>query len=203
MRRPADFIQPCLPSKTAKPPSGPLWVHEIRHDGYRLMVRRDGGRVRCFTRNGHDWADRFPAIVDAALTLSKATSFLIDGKAVIARADGMPDFRALRSRSRGHDAVLYAFDLIEHDGKDLRDLPLIDRKRRLARLIGRAKHAIRFVEHLANDGPTVFDHVCRMGLEGIVSKRTDAPYRGGPSKTWLKSKNPASEAVRREREEEW
>ena len=164
------------------------------------MVRRDGARVRCFTRNGHDWADRFPAIVDAALRI-KAQSFLIDGEPVIARADGMPDFRALRSR--GHDAVLYAFDLIEHDGNDLCELPLIERKRRLARLIGRAKHAIRFVEHLANDGPTVFDHACRMGLEGIVSKRVDAPFRGGPSKTWLKSKNPASEAVRREREVEW
>ena len=135
---------------------------------------------------------------------SRRTSFLIDGEAVIARDDGTPDFHALRSKRRGHEAVLYAFDLIEHDGDDLRDLPLIERKRRLAKLIGRAKRrAIRFVEHLAGDGPTVFDHVCRMGLEGIVSKRTDAPYRSGPSKVWLKSKNPASEAVRREREEEW
>jgi ATP dependent DNA ligase domain len=92
---------------------------------------------------------------------------------------------------------------IEH-GDDLRDLPLIERKRRLARLLGRAKRrAIQFVEHLTGDGPTVFEHVCRMGLEGIVSKRVDAPYRSGPSKVWVKSKNPASEAVRREREEEW
>ena len=74
------FVEPCLPSRVARPPSGPLWVHEIKHDGYRLMVRRDGARVRCFTRNGHDWADRFPAIVDAALRI-KASSFLIDGEA--------------------------------------------------------------------------------------------------------------------------
>jgi bifunctional non-homologous end joining protein LigD len=166
------------------------------------MVRRDGSRVRCFTRNGNEWADRFLAIVDAALRI-KASSFLIDGEAVIARDDGTPDFHALRSRRRGSEAVLYAFDLIEHDGDDLRDLPLIERKRRLARLLGRAKHAIRFNEHLTSDGPTVFEHVCRLGLEGIVSKRVDAPYRSGPSKVWLKSKNPASEAVRREREEEW
>ena len=112
--------------------------------------------------------------------------------------------RALRSKRRGYEAVLYAFDLIEHDGIDLRDLPLIKRKRRLAKLIGKAKRrAIVFTEHLTGDGPTVFDHVCRMGLEGIVSKRTDAPYRSGRSRTWLKSKNPASAAVRREREEEW
>ena len=180
LRRPSGFIEPCQPSRAARPPSGPLWVHEIKHDGYRLMVRRDGSRVRCFTRNGHDWADRFPAIVAAALRI-KAVSFLIDGEAVIAPDDGTPDFRALRSKRRGNEAVLFAFDLIEHDGADLRDLPLIERKRRLARLIGRAKHAIRFNEHLTDDGLTVFDHVCRMGLEGIVSKRTDAPYRSGPS----------------------
>jgi bifunctional non-homologous end joining protein LigD len=171
--------------------------------GYRLMVRRDGLRVRCFTRNGQDWADRFPAIVDAAQRL-KTQSFLIDGEVVIARDDGTSDFRALRSRRRGHEAVLYAFDLIGHDDDDLCELPLIERKRRLARLLGKAKRcSIRFVEHLTGDGPTVFDHVYRMGLEGIVSKRTDAPYRSGPSMVWLKSKNPASEAVRREREEEW
>ena len=96
------------------------------------------------------------------------------------------------------------FDLLEHNGADLRDLPLINRKQRLARLLGRAKRqVIHFNEHLADDGPNVFKHVCRMGLEGIVSKRTDASYRSGMSTTWLKSKNPASEAVRREREEEW
>ena len=92
VRRPSGYIEPCQPSKVVRPPSGPLWVHEIKHDGYRLMVRRDGSRVRCFTRNGHDWADRFPAIVDAAQRL-KAPSFLIDGEAVIAARS--------RSRCRG------------------------------------------------------------------------------------------------------
>ena len=123
-----------MDGELAGTPFRPLRLHRI----YRLMVRRDGARVRCFTRNGHDWADRFPAIVDAALRI-KASSFLIDGEAVIARDDGTPDFHALRGRRRGHEAVLYAFDLIEHDGDDLRDLPLIDRKRRLAELIGKAK----------------------------------------------------------------
>ena len=84
VQRPPGFIEPCQPSKAARPPSGSLWVHEIKHDGYRLMVRRDGARVRCFTRNGHDGADRFPAIVDAAQRL-KAQSFLIDGEAVSRR----------------------------------------------------------------------------------------------------------------------
>ena len=105
----------------------------------------------------------------------------------------------------GHKAVLYALDLIERDGEDLRDLPLIERKRRLARLVGNTKNrrAIQYVEHLKGNGASVLDYVCRLGLEGIVSKWVDAPYRSGPSMVWLKSKNPASDAVRREREEEW
>ena len=116
--------------------------------------------------------------------------------------DGTHDFRALRSR--GREAMLVGFDLLQHDGADLRDLPLIERKQRLARLLGRGKRpAIQYSEHLTGDGSTVFDHVCRMGLEGIVSKRVDSRYRSGPSRMWVKSKNPASEAVRREREEDW
>ena len=186
-----------------RPPSGPLWVHEIKHDGYRLMVRRDGERIRCFTRNGHDWADRFPAIVEAAARI-RASSFLIDGEAVIFRDDETPDFQALRSQRRGSEAVLVAFDLLEQNGVDLRDLPLIERKRQLIKLIGRARRlSIQYSAHLKGNGASVLAHVCRLGLEGIVSKRTDAPYRSGPSKTWVKTKNPASDAVRREREEDW
>jgi bifunctional non-homologous end joining protein LigD len=169
VRRPSGFIEPCQPSKVAAPPSGPLWVHEIKHDGYRLMVRRDGGRVRCFTRNGDDWTHRFPAIAEAA-HLIEAASFLIDGEAVIFNDDGTHDFRALRTR--GHEAILVAFDLIEQDGDDLRYLPLLVRQRRLTKLIGtREWGAIQFGGPLKGDGPVVFEHACRLGLEGIVSKR--------------------------------
>jgi ATP-dependent DNA ligase len=200
MSHPFDFIAPCLPSKVSRPPTGSLWVHEIKHDGYRLMVRRDGGRVR---GNGNDWADRFPAIVETAISI-KSQSFLIDGEAVVLSGDGTPNFHALRSRRGGREAVLFAFDLLELDGDNLRDQPLHERKRRLAKLLSKVeRQTIRFVEHLTEDGPTVFAPVCLMGLEGIVSKRTDAPYRSGSSKMWLKSKNPGSEAVRREREEDW
>ena len=150
-RLPSGFIAPCLPSKATKPPTGTMWVHEIKHDGYRLMVRRDGSRiVRCFTRNGNDWTDRFPAIVETATQL-RATSFLIDGEVVIISDDGTPDFHALRGQRRGHEAVLYAFDLLEHDGNDLRDLPLIERKRRLSKLLGRAKRrAIQYNNHFTD-----------------------------------------------------
>jgi bifunctional non-homologous end joining protein LigD len=98
---------------------------------------------------------------------------------------------------------MVAFDLIELQGNDLRKEPLFNRKQRLAQLLARGPEAIVYNEHITHDGPTVFEHACRLGLEGIVSKRLDAPYRSGPSKDWLKSKNPLSEAVRREREENW
>ena len=199
---PSGFVEPCRPSKATRPPSGPQWVHEIKHDGFRLMVRREGVQVRCFTRGGHDWAERFPAIVDAARRLS-AKSFLIDGEAVVCRPDGLSDFDALRVGRRAHEVTLAAFDLIELHGDDLRDEPLSKRKQLLAKILGSGPDAIVYNEHLEQDGAAVFEHACRMGLEGIVSKRLDSPYRSGPSKTWLKSKNPLSEAVQREREEEW
>ena len=151
-------------------------------------------RIRCFTRNGHDWGDRFPGIVLAARRI-RANSFLIDGEVAVLREDGRSDFNALRGKRRNDAAVLLAFDLIECKGKDLRDVPLIDRKRKLLRLLGRTMTGIQFLDHFSDDGEAVFRQVCLMGLEGIVSKRIDAPYRSGPSTTWLKSKNPLSEAV--------
>jgi len=201
---PSGFIEPCQPSRVARPPSGAQWIHEIKHDGYRLMVRRDGDRVRCFTKNGHDWTDRFPAIAEAATRLP-TPSFLIDGEAVVLNDDGTPNFNALRGRGRGGEVILVAFDLLERSDNDLRKRPLLYRKQQLRRLIGKSItwRAIQYGDHLKGDGTMIFDHVCQLGLEGIVSKRMDAPYRSGPSKTWLKSKNPASAAVRREREEEW
>jgi bifunctional non-homologous end joining protein LigD len=98
--RPFGFVEPSRPSRAARPPSGPLWIHEIKHDGFRLMVRREGARVRLFTRGGYDWADRFPAIVEAASTI-RARSFLIDGEAMICRNDGVSDFDARPDRMAG------------------------------------------------------------------------------------------------------
>jgi bifunctional non-homologous end joining protein LigD len=196
------FVDPCIPSRAPKPPSGPDWVHEIKHDGYRLIVRRDGEAVRLFTRRGYDWTERYPAIASAAARM-KARSFTLDGEAVVAAADGVAVFDALHRRGRVTDAILRAFDLLELDGEDLRSLPLGQRKKRLARLLARVRAGIAINEHTDEDGAMVFLHACRMGLEGIVSKRLTAPYRSGRSADWMKVKNPNSPAMVRHREGRW
>jgi len=196
------FVAPCIPTLAHKPPSGPDWVHEIKHDGYRLIVRQDGMAVRLFTRRGHDWTDRYPAIAAVAAKL-RAKSFTLDGEAAVSGADGVAVFEALHRRRAVPDAVLHAFDLLELNGKDLRPLPLGERKAKLARLLAGATAGIVFNEHTDEDGPTVFEHACRFGLEGIVSKRLTAPYRSGPSRDWIKVKNPDSPAMRRARAGMW
>ncbi len=182
--------------------TGTNWVHEIKHDGYRLIVRRDGASVRLYTCNAYDWTARLPAIAAAAERI-KAKSFTIDGEAVVVGPDGLSRFDELRRRAAAQTAILYAFDLIEHDGKDLRDLPFLDRKDALARLLRGIEAGILLNEHLAEDGPTVFAHACRLGAEGIVSKKVDGTYRSGPCPVWIKVRNPASIAVQRERSENW
>ena len=201
-RLPVGFVAPGKPIKASKPPSGADWVHEIKHDGYRLIVRRDGPTVRLYTRNAYDWTERLPAIAAAAARI-KAKSFTIDGEAVVLGPDGLSRFDELRRRSAAHAAILYAFDLIEHDGEDLRDRPFLDRKTALARLLRDTDAGIVLNEHIAGDGPTVFAHACRLGAEGIVSKRVDGTYRSGPCPDWIKVRNPASLAVQRERIQKW
>jgi bifunctional non-homologous end joining protein LigD len=176
-------------------------VHEIKHDGYRLQVRREGDTVRLFTRRGYDWSARYPAIAATAARL-RASSFTLDGEAVVCGQDGVAVFDALHRRGTVREAMLYAFDLLELDGEDLRGLPLGDRKKRLARLLARRRVGIVLSEHTADDGAIIFRQACRLGLEGIVSKRLSAPYRSGPSRDWIKVKNPDSPAMIRAREGE-
>jgi bifunctional non-homologous end joining protein LigD len=142
-------------------------------------VRRVGDQVRLFTRRGYDWSDRYPAIAVTAALL-RARSFTLDGEAVVCGPDGVAVFDALHRRGTVSEAMLYGFDLLELDGEDLRGLPLADRKKRLARLLGRRRIGIVFSDHTDQDGALLFMHACRMGLEGIVSKRLSAPYRSGP-----------------------
>ena len=109
----------------------------------------------------------------------------------------------MRRREAADTAILYAFDLIEHDGEDMRNLPFLARKTALARLLRKTKAGILFNEHIAEDGPIVFAHACRLGAEGIVSKKVNSTYRSGPCRVWIKVRNPASIAVQRERSEMW
>jgi bifunctional non-homologous end joining protein LigD len=131
-------------------------------------------------RHGYDWTDRYPAIAAAAAKL-RAKSFTLDGEAVVTGEDGIAMFDALHRRHKASDAMLYAFDLLELNGKDLRPLPLGDRKAKLAQLLARARAGITYNEHADEDGAVVFRHARMLGLEGIVSKRLSAPYRSGHS----------------------
>jgi bifunctional non-homologous end joining protein LigD len=130
----------------------------------------------------------------------RAKSFTLDGEAVVAGADGVAMFEALHRRHKAGDAMLHAFDLLELDGEELRPLPLGERKKKLAKLLARAPAGIQFNEHTDEDGAVVFRHACKLGLEGIVSKRLSAPYRSGPSRDWIKVKNPDSPAMIRARD---
>ena len=195
-RAPSAFISPCLPTVAERPPTGPLWVHEIKHDGYRLQIHVRDGRVRLFTRTGVDWSDRYPWIVEDAARLPVKQA-IIDAECCCADEDGVSDFDALHSRVNDHAAFAYAFDLLMVDGADIRRLPLADRRDRLAKLLRKAKPGIRLSEDIAVDGVTVFRHACKLGFEGIVSKRIDAPYRSGRGRTWIKVRNKKAPAYTR------
>jgi bifunctional non-homologous end joining protein LigD len=195
-------FQPCLPRRADAPPIGSGWIHEIKHDGFRISARRQGARVRLFTRNGYDFTDRFPKIVAAVAALS-VRSCVVDGEAIVVDQEGLSVFDMLRYRHHDHIAMLCAFDLIELDGFDLRQRPLENRKAKLADLLDAAGDGVAFNKHFAGDGAIVFKQACALGCEGIVSKRLGTPYRAGRVDYWLKMKNPAAPAVKREAEEDW
>jgi len=186
------FLEPSLPQITDKPPSGAKWVHEIKYDGYRTQARIDGRRVQLLTRKALDWTQRFPNI-DAALKKLGLSSALIDGEIVVEDSTGLPSFTLLQadlSLGRRDRFRYFVFDLLYCEGFDLTSATLLDRKALLQEIVGGlpASSPIRFSEHLAQDGPTTFEHACRLGLEGIVSKRGDLPHRSGRGEHWLKAK---------------
>jgi bifunctional non-homologous end joining protein LigD len=194
---PIGFIQPCQPTLVAHPPAGPGWLHEMKHDGYRLLARKDADRVTLWTRYGTDFTGRLPAIADAVARLT-VDNALIDGEAVVFRPDGHSDFAALRTKEGGERASFVAFDLLGLEDDDLRERPLEQRRDALARLVHGAD-GVRFSEALAAEGAIVFAHACKLGLEGIVSKRAGSRYRSGTSRNWLKVLNPKFER----RDEGW
>ncbi|WP_079602060.1 RNA ligase family protein [Bradyrhizobium erythrophlei] len=194
---PKALFEPCLPTRGKEVPSGADWLHEIKYDGYRLIVQRDGDRVRLFTKNGHDWTKRYPWIVEAALK-NPAKRFVLDGEAVVLGVDGVSDFDSLHSRKYDDQAQLYAFDMLATDEDDVRKLPLSMRKTKLARLLDRRPDGIFAAPFEPGPiDPRMFPKACEMGLEGMVSKRLDSPYRPGPQRSWVKVKNPLHPALYR------
>lgn len=158
-------------------PSGPDWLHEVKYDGYRLRLERDGDRVRLITRGGYNWTGRYPWIVEAARRV-RQKHFVLDGEAVVLGVDGISDFNALHSRKHDHEVQFCAFDILAKGGDDLRMLPLSLRKTNLERLLARRSEGV-FINPFERGelGPDLFRAACNMDLEGLVSKRRDRPGR--------------------------
>jgi bifunctional non-homologous end joining protein LigD len=191
---PASFIHPCRPIVVSQPPSGPGWGHELKHDGYRLQIHVRDGRVRLYTINGADFSKRYPLIVEAAARIQG--SAILDAEVVWLDSDGMAQFDALHSRVNDGRASACAFDLLMFNDDDLRRKPYVERKAILRKLV-RHGRGIQYVEHAEGHGDRLFEAVCKLGLEGIVSKKLDAPYKSGRSKARLKIKNPKAPAATR------
>jgi len=196
VRSAPGFIEPCLPTPSQRVPIGSGWVYEIKHDGYRLMVRKTGDAVRIYTRRGADWTKRFPRIV-SSVRKPQAESVLLDGEGVICGDNGLAIFDKLHSKLNDERVLLYAFDLLELNSDDCRRVLLDERKSRLRKLLRKRTDGILYNDHMESDGQLVFEHACQFGCEGIVAKRSDSLYRSGRSKSWPKIKNPKSPAMRR------
>ena len=192
LKKPSAFLPIQLCKVADHPPGGAGWAHEIKFDGYRVQIATGGGKARLYTRRGHDWSAKFPEVVADAASWPDG---VVDGELCALDADHMPDFSALQAAiadGKTGGLVFFAFDLLTEGAEDLRTLPLSHRKARLQAHIDRiAKSAgkrIRYVDHFATTGQAVLESACRMDLEGVISKKLDAPYAAGRSSTWLKSK---------------
>ena len=200
-RLPLVSLEPCLPRLAKTPPTGPDWIHEIKHDGFRIIARRDGEKVRLISRNGKDLTYRFPARGSGG-SGAAGHSCIIDGEAIVSDAAGLAVFSPIRSYRNG-------------PGHALRVRPYRDRRQGFALATDRGPQGcaqeanqqqasgIAFNKHFDVEGSVVFHHACKLGCEGIVSKRLGSPYRFGRSSDWIKVKNPAAPAVKREAEEDW
>jgi bifunctional non-homologous end joining protein LigD len=207
--RPAPFpgfVETSAPVLRKIPPSGDGWLHEIKHDGYRAQAQFIDGKPRVFTRRGNEWAARMPTIA-ASIAALPVNDVILDGELVAVDARGQATFydlpTALTAKPTRVKArlIYYAFDLLYLDGFDLRAAALIDRKRVLEALLDntRGQQLIKYVDHIKGDGVTVLEHACRLGLEGIVSKRANQPYKSGKNVGWIKVKCAAWREANKER----
>ena len=179
------FIEPELATPADKVPSGERWLHEIKFDGYRVQVHLRDAAVKVFTRRGHDWTNRFRKVAADAWHIN-AGSAIIDGEVVVPATNGTTDFSVLQNELKGRSKkiVLVAFDLLYLNGYDLRKLPLVERKALLKDLVTRTD--VQFSQSFEVDGREMYQHACKVGLEGVVSKVRDSRYHSGHSHDWLK-----------------
>lgn len=181
-----DFTEPQLATLVDSVPAGSNWLHEVKYDGYRILIATGGDGPRLYTRTGLDWTDKFPGIADAAASLPPG--LLLDGE-VVALHDGKPDFSTLQAAIKeGGDMRCFLFDLLADSEGDRRDEPLVRRKERLQAALADADARLAYSEHVTGSGEQLFEAMCREGYEGIVSKAADAPYRGTRSRAWVKVK---------------
>jgi bifunctional non-homologous end joining protein LigD len=187
-------IEPCLALLKPRPPIGPDWIYEVKWDGYRIAVHLNNGNVRILTRGGHDWTHRFPSIEANAKRLGVGSAIL-DGEAVVLDEQGRSDFNALQNSLGGRGAklnsgasIMFAFDLLYFDGHDIRSLELTARRYFLRSLLKNEQGAIRLSEDIEGDGREIFAAACEHGLEGIIAKYKDSPYRSGRLGEWVKVK---------------
>jgi len=186
-----DFIEPQLATLRPSPPEGEEWLHEIKFDGYRIQAHVSGGKVKLFTRKGLDWTPKFGDAIAQSLAALDCDDVIIDGEVVVLSDKGVASFSALQdalSSGRTGSMLYYVFDLLHLDGVDLRGAPLAERKKKLLALIGSSSAPLHYSEHFTEPGRTMLAHVCKMGLEGVISKRADAPYEAGRGSGWVKAK---------------
>lgn len=180
------FIEPALASAVDHVPSGARWIHEIKFDGYRVQLHLPNEAVTVYTRRGYDWTKRFKKVADDAWHI-KARSAVIDGEVVVPAADGSTDFSVLQNELKGTSSkiVLVAFDLLYLNGRDLRGMPLFQRKAELKKIISGTD--LQFSESFEIEGREMFAHACKVGLEGVVSKVRDSIYNSGRGNNWVKT----------------
>ncbi len=182
-------VSPELATLVKEAPEGDGWLHEVKLDGYRILAHVARGKVTLFSRNGKDWTARMPDVASALARLD-CKSAIVDGEVVVLREDGISDFQRLQNAmgEGDEDLTYFVFDLLELDGRDLRDEPLEERKAALERILPARGATVRLSDHVVGGGPKFFESACKLGLEGIISKRRDAPYREGRGRDWLKVK---------------
>ena len=196
-----EWVVPQLTQLVETAPDGDQWLHEIKYDGYRMHARLDRGAVKLLTRTGLDWTHKYPAIAKAVAALDARQAYF-DGELCGVGPDGITAFNIVQLASDSGNAaalVFFLFDLLHLDGEDLRECPLIERKERLKAPLANAAPSLHYSDHVIGQGPAFYEKACAMQVEGIVSKRIDAPYTPGNRGLWRKVKLPQPRGICRRR----